>query len=112
ARKPSATEADRLRQALALGLAWDRRPEALAHFAATAARDDYTLAWRARAALWNGDWREAEAAIAAMSEAERATPRWRYWAGRAAERRGDLAAAAALYEAILPRDNYYAALAA
>ncbi|HEY8521843.1 MAG TPA: transglycosylase SLT domain-containing protein [Gammaproteobacteria bacterium] len=112
ARRLDAAEADGLRQALALGLAWDRRPEALAQFEATQARDDYTLAWRVRAALWHGDWDTAEAAIAAMSDAERATPRWRYWAGRAAERRGDLAAAAALYESILPRDNYYSAQAA
>jgi soluble lytic murein transglycosylase len=37
---------------------------------------------------------------------------WRYWAGRAAEERGDKEAAQALYRATLDGDNYYSAMAA
>src|SRR5690606_19720271 len=70
-RSIDATTASRMALALALGLAWDRRPEALALFEQVdpADVDDYALTWRARAALWNGDWPLLEASIAAMSPA-------------------------------------------
>lgn len=100
--------------ALALGLAWDRHAEALAVFDAvrSADLDDYALAWRARAALWSKDWLRLEQSIAAMSDAQRREPRWQYWLARAAEARGDGAAARELYESVLPSDNWYAANAA
>ena len=45
--------------ALALALAWDRRPEALAYFKRVAppTLDDYALEWQTRAALWAQDWK-------------------------------------------------------
>ena len=101
--------------ALALGLAWDRRaPEALDLFRDVAAEDldDYALGWQARAALWAHDWRQVQRSIAALSPDERAHARWRYWAARAAEARGDERAAHDAYTALLPNDNYYAANAA
>jgi soluble lytic murein transglycosylase len=100
--------------ALALGLAWDRRPEAEAFFARVAAADldDYALTWRARAALWSGAWRNVERSIDAMSAAQRAQPRWVYWAARAAEQRGARDTARALYRSVLASDNYYSAIAA
>jgi soluble lytic murein transglycosylase len=99
----------------AFGLAWDRRAaEALDLFAAVppALVDDYALSWAARAALWERDWPHVERTIAAMSAEQRNEPRWRYWAARAAEQRKDDARAEALYESVLPSDNYYSASAA
>jgi soluble lytic murein transglycosylase len=97
---------------LALGLAWDRRPEALQFFdLAGDALDDYALEWRARAALWAGAWPTVDDSIAAMSAAQRSTSRWRYWAARAAAVRGDEARATELYESLAADDNYYSAMA-
>ncbi len=109
-----AAAASRLARALALGLAWDRRPEALEYFArvADADLDDYALAWRTRAALWAGDWALAARSIDGMSRDERLESRWRYWRARAAEQLHDRAQARGLYGSILDRDDYYAALAA
>jgi soluble lytic murein transglycosylase len=101
--------------ALALGLAWDRRAaEALELFAAIPAAvfDDSARGWQARAALWARDWRQAQSAIAAMSEDERGQTRWRYWSARAAAVLGDEPAARQIYESLLPTDNFYAANAA
>jgi soluble lytic murein transglycosylase len=103
------------RLALALGLAWDRRaPEALAAFdeVPTASFDDYARAWQTRAALWARDWKQVERSIGAMSPAQQQQARWQYWSARAAAARNDVARAEALYAAVLPTDNYYAANAA
>jgi soluble lytic murein transglycosylase len=107
-------QADALALRLALGLAWDRRSEALDYFARVPATalGDAPRAWQARAAMWAGDWDLVAAAIAAMSEQMRAQPAWRYWAARAAEERGLDAEAEAGYGAILDTDNYYSAMAA
>jgi soluble lytic murein transglycosylase len=97
--------------ALAFGLAWDRRSEALDYFARVSAgdMDDYALEWQARAALWAGDWDIVRGSIAAMSAALRDTSRWRYWAARASDERDERER---LYRSILPNDNFYAAAAA
>jgi soluble lytic murein transglycosylase len=107
-------KADALTLRLALGLAWDRRSEALDYFARvpTTALDDAARAWQARAAMWAGDWELVAATITAMSEQTRAQPAWRYWAARAAESRGLEAEAEAGYSAIIDTDNYYSAMAA
>jgi soluble lytic murein transglycosylase len=109
-----AAQASKLALALALGLAWDRRPEALEYFERVADDDldDYALAWRARAALWADDWRLAAASIAAMSPSQRDETRWLYWRARAAEKLRDRGEARELYRSILSRDNYYSAMAA
>jgi soluble lytic murein transglycosylase len=100
--------------ALALGLAWDRRSEALRFFAVVEPGDlnDYALGWLARAALWAGDFKLAGDSIMSMSDAQRGETRWRYWAARAAEERRDRSQARQLYRDVLATDNYYAALAA
>lgn len=99
---------------LALGLAWDRRPEALEYFARVAPRDldDPALEWFARAALWAGEWEIAGGAIEAMSTQKRSESAWRYWSARIAERRRERDSARAAYAALLADDNYYAAMAA
>lgn len=99
---------------LALGLAWDRRPEALELFARVAAEDldDNALAWLARAAMWSREWQIVGDAIAGMSAAQREQARWRYWAARVAGQSGDRSRARELYRSILRADNYYSAMAA
>ena len=96
---------------LALGLAWDRRPETLDAFAQVPAEllDDYALGWQARAALWADDSAVARRAIAAMSPEARATAPWRYWSARVDTDDDD---AERLYTELAPGDNYYSAAAA
>ena len=100
--------------ALALSLAWNHDPAALGYFDLVASRDfdDSALEWRARAAILAGDWKLASKSIAAMSETNRQTARWRYWAARAAAQLHDLGQARRLYESLLSDDNYYAGMAA
>lgn len=100
--------------ALALGLAWDRDPAALEYFERVAPRDldDGANAWRARAALWSGDWKLAAQAITALSPSERQTARWRYWAARVSELLHDTEHARKLYESVLADDDFYSAMAA
>lgn len=99
-------------RALALGLAWSRRPAAAARFAQVLPADLDAIAyeWWARAALWNRDWREAARVIAAMPEAMRSDQRWRYWALRAAVAQGEPDAAAKL-AALAAENGWYPALA-
>ena len=106
--------ASRYALALALALSWDRSPEALRYFDRVAAVDidDYALEWQARAAIWSSDWRRLANAIAAMSDTQRGLTRWRYWAGRAAERNDDAKLARQLYESTLTDDNFYSIAAA
>ena len=113
-RAPTREDAHELTLALAKGLAWDRRPEALEHFARVprAAFDDLGLEWWVRAAMWGGDWDAVSAAIAAMSPAQQSEWSWQYWAARAAEQRGERDAARALYAAVVGSDNYYSGMAA
>jgi len=113
-RAPDAERASRLALALALGLAWDRRPEALDYFARVlpADLDDYALEWLARVALWAGEWDRAGSAIEAMSPQKQGESRWRYWAARVANERKDRALARGLYTSVLADDNYYSAMGA
>ena len=99
---------------LALGLAWDRRPEALAYFASVPGQllDDRALQWQARAAMWAGAWPVVADSIDAMSEASRASSAWRYWRARAAEAMGRAEVARAAYETLDGDDNFYSAVAA
>ncbi len=100
--------------ALALALSWDRDPAALQYFAKvqSADFDDIALEWQARAAAWAGNWPLVANSIATMSDANRQSARWRYWAGRAAEQANDLTLARQLYASVITNDNYYSAMAA
>jgi soluble lytic murein transglycosylase len=113
-RMPVRADARELAQPLAKGLAWSRMPEALDYFARVpdGALDSVGREWRARAAMWDGDWGEVRAAIAAMPEEEQSDWPWLYWAARAAEEHGEKDTARTLYRAALPGDNYYSAMAA
>lgn len=100
--------------AVALGRSWSRKPGALDFFARVHPDDfdDRAHEWHVRAALWAGDWRRAAQAIDSMPEALRTQTRWQYWSARAREQLGDLAGARTSYAAVMPTDNWYAALAA
>ena len=113
-RLASPETASKAARALALGLAWDRDPEALAYFAdvASADLDDDALEWLVRAALWKQDWNAARTGISAMSAARQKDPAWRYWTGRAAEAVGEGALARERYDSLAQDDNYYGAMAA
>jgi len=122
ARYPALVEARRLDAraaspfaiAVALPFSWNRDSRALEFFA-LGHPDDFderAHEWHVRAALWSGDWPRVARAIAAMPEELRKQNRWRYWSGRAAEQLGDRDAARADYAAVLPTDNWYAALSA
>src|SRR6202000_1646571 len=76
--------------AVALPLAWRRDARAEDFFARVGTRelDDSALEWRARAAMWAGNWALVTQTIAMMSEANRQTARWRYWSARALEQTG------------------------
>ena len=106
--------ASRATRSLALGLAWDRDPEALVYFGdvASADLDDDALEWLVRAALWKQDWNAARSGIGVMSAARQKDPAWRYWTGRAAEATGEDALAHDRYASLAPDDNYYSAMAA
>ena len=99
---------------LALGLAWDRRPEALGYFKRVLPQDfdDSAREWHARAALWAGDWKLVGNIIAAMPDQQRSLARWRYWTARASEKNGDPKLARQLYESILLDDNFYSIMSA
>jgi soluble lytic murein transglycosylase len=107
-------DAHALAQPLAKGLAWSRKPEALEYFARapSGTLDSVGREWRARAAMWAGDWKEVSAAIAAMPAGEQTDWPWLYWAARAAEQQGEKDTARPLYTAALAGDNYYSAMAA
>lgn len=113
ARKLSDIEASPYALALALTLAWDRRPEALDYFKRVkpADFDDVAFEWQTRAALWARDWSLVSRSIASMPDAQRATARWRYWSARAAENLQDPKLARSLYESVIIDDNYYSAMA-
>ena len=114
ARKAGPALASRLAQQVALALAWDRHRGALDYFARIAPGDydELTHEWHARAALWAGDWPRVARAVAAMPVALRNSARWQYWAARAAAAGGDADLATALFEAVIPSDNWFAVLAA
>jgi soluble lytic murein transglycosylase len=113
AQRLDATQASPYARALALGLAWDRMPEARSYFAkiAVADRDDAVTEWSTRAALWAGDWPSVASGITAMTGDLRQQQRWQYFAVRADEQlhRGD---AHMRYLALANDNGYYPALAA
>src|SRR5215207_5379364 len=75
---------------------------------------DDMLAWKARAALRTGNWKEVRAAIAGMSDSTQEDPTWVYWKARALHAQGGderRAEARALYESIAGTRGFYELLA-
>ncbi len=73
---------------------------------------DSQVAWRARAALRAGDWKEVLAAIQALPPEEARDPAWRYWRARALRALGSPEAADALFKGLAGAQSFYAVLAA
>ncbi|MBB5208896.1 lytic transglycosylase domain-containing protein [Chiayiivirga flava] len=98
---------------VALWTAASYLPESARRFAAVpaASYDERLHEWRAREALARNDRPAARKAIAAMGEAQRADPRWRYLDARLRELDGDTTARAD-YAAIAREPNYFGFLAA
>jgi soluble lytic murein transglycosylase len=101
--------------ALALGLAWARKPEALAYFRKIpdAVADNRVQEWRIRSALWNGEWELARDWLHRLPKALAGQDRWIYWRARALEQsRQTRRQSQPLYETLLTQNNFYGALAA
>lgn len=110
----TSSHARQLLRDLALGLAWDRRREALDVFEQLSAEDhdDYSLGWLTRSAVWNDEWQIAERALQSMSTTAQDQSDWIYWQARTAMQLGRVEDATAQYSAVLNRDNFYSAMAA
>ena len=74
--------------------------------------DERLHEWRVREALSRSDDVAALTALRAMPAAQRAESRWRYFEARLLERRGDAAAAMALYQQVAQEANFHSFLAA
>lgn len=105
---------NRLQRAQALGAAYGRAPGAVAAFGALPedVNDSQVQEWRARSALWAGDFAKAAEWIDQMPVSLASTPRWRYWRARAIAATSGAAAAAPLYAEIAGMRDYYGYLAA
>lgn len=114
ARHLSGLEARPYTRALALGLVWDRRPQAVTYFRRFTPKrgDDTAYAWRVRAALWAEDWPQALQWLREMPAALRSQPAWQYWLARAEAATGATQAADARWRKLVDTDGYYALLAA
>jgi soluble lytic murein transglycosylase len=103
----------RLGRSAALGLAYAHAPAAAAFGAlAVDGADSQVQEWRARSALWAGDFKQALEWIDRMPSSLASQPRWRYWRARATAATQGNDAAAPLFEAIAGLRDYYGYLAA
>jgi soluble lytic murein transglycosylase len=99
-------------------LAWQaalvHHPRALEWYALAAGTPltDTQVAWKARAALRAGDWKEVLAAIQALSPEEARDTTWRYWRARALRSLGAAEASDALMKGVAKEINFYGLLAA
>lgn len=112
--KFSQDQRDRVLAALALYNAVDFGPDALARLAALppTAQTDATREWRVRLAVAKGDWKAADAAIAALTPDEMRHDEWRYWRARVAQKLGHNANALDDYAALAQQATFYGYLAA
>jgi soluble lytic murein transglycosylase len=89
-------------------------PRALEWYAlaGSAPLTDTQLAWKARAALRAGDWKEVLASIQALSAEEAREPNWRYWRARALKNLGAADSADAVLRGLAGQQNFYGLIAA
>jgi soluble lytic murein transglycosylase len=94
--------------------ALNHHPHALQWYSqvGTTALTDTQIAWRARAALRAGDWKEAMVSIQALSPEQQREPTWRYWRARALRELGERPAAELLLRGIANQQTFYGILAA
>ncbi|MBL8446589.1 MAG: lytic transglycosylase domain-containing protein [Zoogloeaceae bacterium] len=68
-------------------------------------------AWRVRAGLRAGDWKQVRLAVESLPPAERGQAEWIYWRGRAESALGDRELARQDFERIAGQPNFYGILA-
>lgn len=107
-------ERGHLHAVIAMHAAIDHFPEALQFYHATRSETLTPLqhAWRVRAALRAGAWKEVEQSIHAMGSAQAAQPEWTYWLARALISRGAQAEARPLLQSLAGDNDFYGLLAA
>ncbi len=98
---------------LAFSAAKSHHPSAVEWYgrAAAAPLTDDQLAWRARAAMRDGNWPEVKAAVEAMTVTARADPTWIYWEARALRAAGDAEGAQQRFRRIAGEHHFYGKLA-
>ena len=115
-RAAGVTDAERIGVArhIALAAAQDHEPiaRALLRELPAAARDERTLAWRARLAVLDQDWDELQRAIALMPAETAHSDRWRFWRAEALFATDQRAAGERLLEEVAAERSYYGFLAA
>ena len=94
--------------------ALNHHPRALEWYSqvGTTALTDTQIAWRARASLRAGDWKEVLASIQALSPEQQREPTWRYWRARALRQLGEAPAGELLLRGIAGQQTFYGILAA
>jgi soluble lytic murein transglycosylase len=85
--------------------------EALDWYTRAGDLSDFQLAWKVRAALRAGDWKEVLGAIEAMTENESSEPAWRYWKARSLKELGRPDEAGALLRPLASEFHFYGQLA-
>ncbi|MFI4970555.1 MAG: transglycosylase SLT domain-containing protein, partial [Lysobacterales bacterium] len=112
--KWDSTQKNRVLNALALYRATSYSPDALARLKALPAdaADDATREWHVRVALSAADYTETLAALDALSEQQKADPRWRYLRARLLGKLDRKAEAAPLFAGVAREANFYGFLAA
>ena len=103
-----------LQRAAALGASYSRNLDAVTAFDQVPAAqvDSQVQEWRARAALWAGNYERALVWIEDMPTDLATQPRWRYWHARAVEKVNGPEAAKPLYAELAGVRDYYGYLAA
>lgn len=103
-----------IRAVLAMYNAVDGGPQAVPRLAQlpAAAQTDGTREWRVRAAVANGNWKAAQAAIEALTPAEMQHDEWRYWQARIAQKLGHAATALDGFTSLAQQATFYGFLAA
>ncbi|HET7931908.1 MAG TPA: transglycosylase SLT domain-containing protein, partial [Rhodanobacteraceae bacterium] len=105
---------EKMQALLATYNAVDGGPDAVQKLARlpAAVQTDATREWRVRAAVATGDWKAAQAAIAALTPDEMQHDEWRYWQARIAQKLGDSAKALDGFTALAQQATFYGFLAA
>ena len=99
---------------IAVEAARQHLPEAIDWFEGVpvSALDDYSRAWKVRAALRTQQWGQVLATIEAMPAEEQAQDEWRYWRARALDAQGQGEIAKQLWQEVARSVSYYGLLAA
>jgi soluble lytic murein transglycosylase len=105
---------EQMEAVLATYNAVDGGPDAVQRLAQlpASAQTDATREWRVRAAVASGDWKAAQAAIAALTPEEMQHDEWRYWQARVAQKLGNSIAALDGFTALAQQATFYGFLAA